>query len=121
MKKIHQKSTFVHIGNKTKCIINYKVIDSKSREVLFIGKAAGISICSDADSYNKILGNRIAESRATIKMTDAIVIWANKIVENNNREFVEFSELVDKSCFMASSEVNRLAEMSIYNFYNILK
>ena len=32
MKKIHQKSTFVHIGNKTKCIINYKVIDSKSRK-----------------------------------------------------------------------------------------
>ena len=121
MKKIHQKSTFVHIGNKTKCIINYKVIDSKSREVLFIGKATGVSICSDADSYNKILGNRIAESRATIKMTDAIIIWANKIVENNNREFVEFSKLVDKSCFMASSEVNRLEEMSFYNFYNILK
>lgn len=115
MKKIHQKSTFVHIGNKTKCIINYKVIDSKSREVLFIGKATGISICSDADSYNKILGNRIAESRATIKMTDAIIIWANKIVENNNREFVEFSKLVDKSCFMADLEFGRLEDNSLYN------
>ena len=46
-------------------------------------------------------------------MTDAIIIWANKIITNNNREFVEFSELVDKSCFMASSEFNRLEEYNI--------
>ena len=48
-------------------------------------------------------------------MTDAIVIWVNKIITNNNIEFVEFSELVDKSCFMASSEINRLEEISLYN------
>ena len=44
-------------------------------------------------------------------MTDAIVIWANKIITNNNREFVEFSELAVKSCVMASSEFNRLKEI----------
>ena len=43
MKKIHQKSTFIHIGNKTKCIINYEVIDSKSKAILFKGKATGIA------------------------------------------------------------------------------
>ena len=32
-----------------------------------------------------------------------------------NREFVEFSELVDKSCFMTISEFNRLEEISLYN------
>ena len=115
MKKIHQKSTFIHIGNKTKCIINYEVIDSKSKEILFKGKATGIAKLSPEDTYNNILGRRIAESRATIKMTDAITIWANKIITNNNIKFVEFSELVDKSCFMASSEINRLEEISLYN------
>lgn len=115
MKKIHQKSTFVHIDNKTKCIINYEVIDSKSKEILFKGKATGIAKLSPEDTYNNILGRRIAESRATIKMTDAIIIWANKIAENNNREFVEFSKLVDKSYFMAISEFNRLEEISLYN------
>ena len=115
MKKIHQKSTFVHLGNKTKCIINYEVIDSKSKEVLFKGKSAGISVCAPEDTYNKLLGERIAESKATIKMTDAIIIWANKIVENNNREFVEFSELVDKSYFMEYSEKERLADITLYN------
>ena len=116
MKKIHQKTTFFMIlGGKTKCIINYEVIDSKSKEILFKGKATGIAKLSPEDTYNNILGRRIAESRATIKMTDAITIWANKIITNNNIEFVEFSELVDKSCFMASSEINRLEEISLYN------
>ena len=59
MKKIHQKSTFIHIGNKTKCIINYEVIDSKSKEILFKGKATGIAKLSPEDTYN-ILGRRIA-------------------------------------------------------------
>ena len=111
MKKIHQKSTFIHIGNKTKCIINYEVIDSKSKAILFKGKATGTA----EDTYNNIIGRRIAESRATIKMTDDIIIWANKIITNNNREFVEFSELAVKSYVMASSEFNRLEEISLYN------
>ncbi len=94
MKKIHQKSTFIHIGNKTKCIINYEVIDSKSKAILFKGKATGIAKLSPEDTYNNILGRRIAESRATIKMTDAIVIWANKIIKNNNENLSSFQNLL---------------------------
>ena len=114
MKKIHQKSTFIHIGNKTKCIINYEVIDSKSKEVLFKGKATGIAKLSPEDTYNNILGRRVAESKATIKMMFAIIRWSMPIRTKLDNESLEFSELLAKAYITAATEEERLIDISLY-------
>ena len=67
---------------KTKCIIRWKNPITGN-----IQRSVGISRCNPTDEFNSVLGDRIAESRAKIKMWETFNNSVKIIYDITNKHF----------------------------------
>lgn len=114
MKVKNVRTEFVRKGNNVTCILNYNLefvndLENNSywslnekgplRNLKVIGRAK----CSPLDTFDEVLGRRVASRKATIKMFKNITVLTSKMLKyirncncEINSNFVKYSKALDK-------------------------
>lgn len=114
MKVKNVRTEFVRKGNNVTCILNYNLEFVNDLErITYLGlneiypikslKAIGRAKCSPLDTFDEVLGRRVALRKATIKMFKNITVLTSKVLKyirncncEINSNFVKYSKALDK-------------------------